>query len=47
MSSLPQLRLQDGYREARGNVDATTQGWPRERTRQKRAAKYSWCLQSR
>jgi len=45
MSSLPQLRLRDGYREAEATL--TRREADRERKRQKRAAKYAWCLQSR
>jgi len=47
MSSLPQLRLRDGYREL---AEATQTWWCEadwEQKRHKRAAKYSWCLQSR
>jgi len=32
MSSLPLLRLRDGYQEAEATINATTRGWPRAET---------------
>jgi len=46
MSSLPQLRLRGGYREAEATSTRRREA-DREWKRQKRAAKYSWCLHSR
>ena len=45
MSSLPQLRLRDGYREAEATQTRQRKA-DQEWKCQKRAAKYSWCLQS-